>query len=124
MILPALRLTRAEFDALPEYSCSLPTGTAVGKRWKRHDGSFDRAFLARGGKPTWMVGEYTREVMVSDRVVVGDMPPDRKGPLINLRCRIEAQVEITWYRPVIQGPQIVALFARDFLAEHRKLAHA
>jgi len=49
-----LTLTRAELDALPEYSRSLPTGTTIGKRWKRNlaDG--------HGGKlkPYWIVGEY------------------------------------------------------------------
>lgn len=42
-----LQLTQAEFDALPEYSESLPTGTTIGKRWKRE---------CRDG---WVVGEYT-----------------------------------------------------------------
>lgn len=28
-------LTRREFADLGEYSCSLPTGTRIGKRWKR-----------------------------------------------------------------------------------------
>jgi hypothetical protein len=28
-------LTQKEFDALPEYSRSNPTGTTVGKKWKR-----------------------------------------------------------------------------------------
>lgn len=56
--LPRLRLTAAEFKALPEYSCSLPTGTTIGKRWKRLDGAHDRAFKAAGGKPRWMVGEF------------------------------------------------------------------
>lgn len=30
-----VELTQAEFDELPEYSCSLPTGTTIGKEWKR-----------------------------------------------------------------------------------------
>lgn len=29
-------MTQQEFDALYEYSCSLPTGTTVGKKWKRN----------------------------------------------------------------------------------------
>ena len=100
--LPVLRLTPRQFAELREYSGTLPTGTTIGKRWKRLDGSHDRAFIKAGGKPRWMVGEYTREVTTSDRSVVGDLPLDgSRGPLINLRCRIEVQVEITWYRPVI-----------------------
>lgn len=53
-----LRLTPREFETLPEYSASMPTGVFIGKRWKRLDGSHDRAFLAAGGKPRWLVGEY------------------------------------------------------------------
>lgn len=49
-----LHLTKAEFDALDEYSATLPTGTVAGKRWKRHDGVYDPACK----KPVWLVGEY------------------------------------------------------------------
>lgn len=52
--LPALHLTRAEFDALDEYSATLPTCARLGKRWKRHDGAFDPAC----NKPFWLIGEY------------------------------------------------------------------
>jgi len=48
--LPVVELSDAEFDALPEYSCSLPTGTTIGKRWKRGEPY---------GQPTrWLLGEY------------------------------------------------------------------
>ncbi|EUB97232.1 hypothetical protein PMI07_000808 [Rhizobium sp. CF080] len=52
--LPPLHLTKAEFEALPEYSATLPTGTTGGKRWRRQDGAYDR----RCEKPTWIVGEF------------------------------------------------------------------
>lgn len=39
------------FDSLYEYSCSLPTGTTVGKRWKRAKNTYD-------GKDGWLLGEY------------------------------------------------------------------
>lgn len=48
-------MTRDTFDALAEYSCSYPSGVYPGKMWKRHDGAFDARFLARGGKPIWML---------------------------------------------------------------------
>lgn len=32
--LPAYEIKRDEFFALPEYSCSIPTGTRVGKIWR------------------------------------------------------------------------------------------
>lgn len=45
-----IELTDAEFEALPEYSCSIPTGVIIGKRWKRGE-----PFAT----PTrWYVGEY------------------------------------------------------------------
>lgn len=54
--LPHVELTQAELEALPEYSCSLPTGTTIGKRWK-----LDVHF--RPGPPNafpaWLLGEYT-----------------------------------------------------------------
>lgn len=76
--LPPLRLTPSEFDALLEYSASLPTGTTPGKRWKRLDGAHDLTWKARGGKPAWMIGEY-------------DPTDDGKGK----------SIKINWYRPVI-----------------------
>lgn len=77
--LPKLRISAREFEALPEYSCSVPTGTTPGKRWKRLDGVYDRSFMARGGKPRWMVGEYDPAC-----------PSDAKT------------IQIFWYRPIIQ----------------------
>lgn len=49
-------VTRDELRALPEYSCSLPTGTTVGKRWRR-DVTFGRP-NRRKGEAEWLVGEY------------------------------------------------------------------
>lgn len=76
--LPQLRLSLREFKSLPEYSATLPTGTTPGKRWKRLDGAHDPAFVRRGGKPAWMIGEY-------------DPADDGQGKTI----------KIYWYRPVI-----------------------
>lgn len=74
--LPVLKLTPEQFRDLPEYSCSMPTGTTSGKQWKRLDGSHDRAFIRRGGKPRWMIGEY--------------------GEIID-----EKTIKLNWYKPVI-----------------------
>lgn len=51
---PAFVIGRADFDALPEYSSSLPTGTTIGKRWKRREpyGQIP------GVDPIWFMGEY------------------------------------------------------------------
>lgn len=53
-LLPPLHLTKAEFDALDEYSATHPTGTIPGKRWRRHDGAYD----PNCKKPIWVIGEY------------------------------------------------------------------
>lgn len=42
-------VSQAEFDSLLEYSCSLPTGKTIGKRWKRQN--------ADG----WLMGEYVED---------------------------------------------------------------
>ena len=71
----AVVLTREQFDALGEYSCSLPTGVTVGKRWKRNDHAFSPivqlpthwpslmgyifGFQRRAPhEPKWWLGEY------------------------------------------------------------------
>ena len=55
-------LSRDEFNALPEYSCSLPSGTIVGKRWRanRHSGTLYGWGPARRcpAHPNWWMGEY------------------------------------------------------------------
>ncbi len=49
-----ITLTEAEFDALPDYSCTIPTGVIIGKRWKRGEPF---------GRPTrWFMGEYREYV--------------------------------------------------------------
>jgi hypothetical protein len=73
--LPAMHLTRAEFDAMDEYSATLPTGTTAGKKWKRHDGAYDLSCE----KPIWIIGEY-------------DPDDDGKSP----------NIKINWYIPVLR----------------------
>ena len=46
-------LTTPEFEALPEYSCSLPTGQTIGKRWKRK--------CRDPNGEVWMLGEYVED---------------------------------------------------------------
>ncbi len=49
-------LTAAELKDLPEFSCSLPTGTTEGRRWKRNEAAYGRS--PGGSPPEWWVGEY------------------------------------------------------------------
>lgn len=46
-------LTLEEFEALGEYSCSLPTGTTMGKKWKRCC-----PYGASNEKASWYMGQY------------------------------------------------------------------
>ncbi len=46
------------FEELAEYSCSQPSGVYEGKMWKRHNGIYDRRFIAAGGVPNWMLCWY------------------------------------------------------------------
>lgn len=73
--LPPYHLTKAEFEALPEYSATLPTGTTPGKMWKRHDGAHDPSCK----EPFWILGQY-------------DPEDDGKGP----------NIKINWYVPVLK----------------------
>lgn len=54
----AVMLSRDDFNKLPEYSCSLPTGTTTGKRWKR------KVVDAKGTQ--WIMGEYG-EVFLNEK---------------------------------------------------------
>jgi hypothetical protein len=49
--LGAVYMTMHEFDVLPEYSCSLPTGATAGKRWKR-------GIPYMMPRRRWLMGEY------------------------------------------------------------------
>ena len=71
--LPPMRLTQREFDSLPEYSFTLPSGTVTGKRWKA-DRNWHRKFSWIDG-PDWVIGEY------------GEITDD--------------EIKIHWYKPYI-----------------------
>lgn len=77
--LPPLQITLNEALELREYSATNPTGTTIGKRWRRHDGSFDHEFIAAGGMPRWVICEYAES---------------EKGP---------GWVKTLFYRPVIRA---------------------
>jgi hypothetical protein len=48
-----------EFNALPEYSCSLPTGQAIGKKWRRRV-----PYQTRSEPPNdWYLGEYVESLI-------------------------------------------------------------
>lgn len=57
-------MTRETFQKLPEYSCSLPTGTAIGKRWRRLKRWLEPLEPVPGQgqvvvtRESWVLGEY------------------------------------------------------------------
>lgn len=84
-------MSRATFDQLAEYSGTNPTGAYEGKMWKRHDGLFDFRFLARGGRPVWLLCWYgrsdkpgfvsnnSRKILLAD----GALPSEVRTPNVN-----------------------------------------
>jgi len=65
-------ITQKELDDLGEYSCSLPTGTIIGKRWKCKKDYND---VSKG----WLIAEYVPSYVKNmigikwkDAVVVND----------------------------------------------------
>lgn len=52
--LPVVRMTKAEFDQLGEYSTSIPTGAYEGKRWKRNVYAVFRIHR----EVLWLQGQY------------------------------------------------------------------
>lgn len=78
-------MTMAEFQDLPEYSCTLPTGTTPGKRWKRSD-VYELYAVGRQGPLCWWMGEY------------GAITPDPRG------ARFPDRIAVNWRRVLILEP--------------------
>lgn len=89
---PVLEMTRQEFERLPEYSTSIPTGVTIGKRWRRcilpgHLSGFQGA---AADIQHWRIGEYSRESVTHP-----------------------GEVDITWYFPQIVEPEQVGMTSPD-----------
>jgi hypothetical protein len=52
-------MDQATFDALAEYSATIPTGVYPGKMWKRHDGIYDRK--CKPEHQRWLLGWFGEE---------------------------------------------------------------
>lgn len=79
-----VELTQAEFDALPEYSCSLPTGTTIGTRWKRNEDAF--------------APEPRRSVAYAEERIAGVFPDWWMGQYVELDPPHPHRVGITWHK--------------------------
>lgn len=57
---PDIVINRTELFALLEYSCSLPTGTTIGKRWRHNVHAYPdpRKPLVPPEKHEWKIGEF------------------------------------------------------------------
>lgn len=53
-----LRLFPWELESIDEYSCSLPTGTTIGKMWKRDMNEAERYHTGRPLPEEWVVAMY------------------------------------------------------------------
>lgn len=86
-----IKLTQVELDKFSEYSCSLPTGTTVGKRWKRDANAYRRG-LPEGTLPAWWIGEYVEhpdpEMINITWTRVKLMVPYRPGRMARLMVRL------------------------------------
>jgi len=51
-----IRITESELAKLPEYSCSVPTGTTIGKRWKYDHNAYNPRKTSE--EPEWYIREY------------------------------------------------------------------
>ena len=67
---PTIRLSPSDLAALREYSRTLPTGTTIGKRWKRNANDGLRFPIDAWGlrfvfpaPPRWMMGEYAESTL-------------------------------------------------------------
>lgn len=56
------RISRSLFDKLPEYSCTIPTGTTIGKVWRRKKDYYDES---KG----WLIGEYVTDPQGDPKMV-------------------------------------------------------
>jgi len=51
-------ISREDLRKMLEYSCTLPTGTYLGKRWRRDIHEPKRNAGQLGLEPEWVIGEY------------------------------------------------------------------
>ncbi len=54
-------ISRTDLFKLPEYSCSIPTGTTIGKRWRYNVHAYNTNSNGRvvpEEQHEWMIGEY------------------------------------------------------------------
>lgn len=94
-------MTLAQLAELPEYSCSLPTGTRIGKRWRRNL----NAFVYPAMEAVWFLGEYAQQLRPGT-ILIRWTPVKLVGPgvtaldeleLAVLRRRFQRKAR-AWYR--------------------------
>jgi|GEM_PF-3098374 len=93
----AVLLTRKEFNNLPEYSTTLPTGTTPGKAWKRR-----KPFWAKPEDASWWRGifglpypeghEFQGQIPIGWRLIRVEGTPPRWPAEICVQLR---KIEVT-----------------------------
>lgn len=53
-------ISRKDLFMLPEYSCSIPSATTVGKRWKCDVHAYRRPYVP-DNQHEWRIGEYVED---------------------------------------------------------------
>lgn len=99
--MPTIRLYRYELKALPEYSCSMPTGTTHWKMW-----SCNESFGTR--RPdSWIVAQYV---------------PHKNPEVVGVRVFkiefLEGPEPLRWTKWVEIGPRLWAHFEHDVRRGH------
>lgn len=84
-------LTQQQFDRLPEYSCSLPTGTTIGKQWKANKTAF---YCGRCKQSNWHCKCEQGMLKLPDDWFQGEYVPHPD----------ENKTGIVWKRIVIMKP--------------------
>ena len=72
MSLPDLVISRPDLENLLEYSTTLPTGTIIGKRWRKDVNAIKAMFGGKLGlEPEWAIGEYVHSDEI-DWIALGE----------------------------------------------------
>lgn len=70
--LPAIYITKQEFQDLSEYSCSEPTGTTIGRAWKSNIIAYTHSSQLKvpDRTPIWMYSQYAEHPTEPDKKVL------------------------------------------------------
>jgi hypothetical protein len=94
--MPTIRLYRYELEALPEYSCTMPSGTTHWKMWRCNES------LGTKRPDSWIVAQY-----------VPHKDPKKVGMRVFSIEFLEGPAPLQWTEWVEIGPRLWASFEQD-----------